>query len=122
MRVTGHVLRFARKLKGLVHPEYGDELNPENEEEITAEKMNFSEEFWILSQQSLLKNEKKCEGKENSLRLYQDERGIVRSRTRISEEYNLKFNPRHPILLRRGSRFTKLIVWRVYWCGELTKK
>ena len=45
-----------------MHPEYGDELNPENEEEITAEEMNFSEE--------LLKNEKKFEGKENSLRLY----------------------------------------------------
>ena len=45
----------------------------------------------------------------NSLNLYKDEKGLLRSRTRINEVDNVIFNNKHPLLLRKASNFTELV-------------
>ena len=50
--------------------------------------------------------------KEKSLRLYHNGRGLIRSKTRISEIYVFMHN--HPIVLRDKSRFTKWLVLRAH--------
>ena len=45
------------------------------------------------------------------LNLYKDEKGLLRSRTRINEVDNVIFNNKHPLLLRN---FTELVILKAH--------
>ena len=51
---------------------------------------------------------------ENSLNLYKDEKGLLRSRTRINEVYNVIFNNKHPLLLRKASNLKELVILKAH--------
>ena len=106
LRVTAYVLKFMRKLKGRLNINGDDDFRTDNDEELTTAEINIAVKIWLLSEQSLLKSDKRFEKREKSLKLYHDEQGIVHSRTKISESFCVKFNPKHPILLRDRRRFT----------------
>ena len=102
--MTAYVLRFVSKVKTIVHPEEDDgrNLTGLNDKELTKLKSI------LLSEQSLFMRDEKFGKKKNSLRLYQDEWGLLK--TRFREIYGLKFNRNDLIILRDKSRFTN------YWC------
>ena len=108
LRVTAYVIRFVKLLKQRICPENVESFDPE----ITTEEIMFAENLWIRSEQSKLKKEENFVKREMSLRIYEDDQGVLRSRTRISENLKLNFNERHPIILRKLSHLTKLIVWK----------
>ena len=58
----------------------------------------------------------------NSLRLYYDEKGILRLNTRISNAENFNFDKKFPISLRNDSHFTQPVTLKVhedhYQCGR----
>ena len=54
--------------------------------------------------------DKYAEKVKNSLKLYYDQKGILRLNTRISYMENFNFDKKFPILLRNGSHFTKLVI------------
>ena len=111
LRVTAYVLRFVHKTKVRLQNKNDDK---DDNEELTTVEINTAEQLWLLSEQSVLKSDEKFDKRIQSLRLYPDEQGIIRSRTRISESYDVRYNKKHPILLRDKSRFTKLLVLKAH--------
>ena len=114
VRVTCWVKRFIRNLQardGLCEGIYGDLLVEEMEEATLA---------WCKYEQSFMINEKHFEKQKLNLNLFCDDKGLHRSSTCINIK-KLQFLQKQPILVRSGSYFTKLLIWKchedVHYCG-----
>ena len=65
-------------------------------------------------EQLFIANSDKYENVKNSIKLYYEEKGILRLNTRISNVENFNFDKKFPILLRNDSHFTQLVILKVH--------
>ena len=73
-----------------------------------------AEKLWLQYEHSFIKNNADFKKKKTSLRLFEDQDGLLRSRTRISGVESIQFKRRQPILLRKNSYFTELIILQAH--------
>ena len=117
LRITSYLLRFIfnlrTKQKNSSDYRSGD---------LSTEEMIVSKEHWFKYEQLLIANSDKYENVKNSLRLYYDEKEILRLNIRISNVENFNYDKKFPILLRNDSHFTQLFILKVheehYRCGK----
>ena len=82
--------------------------------DLSTEEIIISKEHWLKYEQLFIANSDKYDEKvKNSLKLYYDEKGILRLNTRISYVENFNFDKKFPILLRNDSHFTQLFILKV---------
>ena len=84
--------------------------------DLSTEEIIISKEHWLKYEQLFIANSDKYDEKvKNSLKLYYDEKGILRLNTRISYVESFNFDKKFPILLRNDSHFTQLFILKVAW-------
>ena len=72
-----------------------------------------AEKMWIRSEQSIItKDDEKFKKMTPSLNLFYDDQQLIRLNTRLNRSTQLDYENKNPLLLRRDSHFTKLIVLR----------
>ena len=96
------VERFVRNLKTRVGR--GECL-----EELTVAELNEAKLDWCKYEQNFIVKEKHFEKQKLGLNLFCDEKGISKSKTRVILG-QLKYFQEYPILLRRNSYFTRLVI------------
>ena len=65
-------------------------------------------------EQLFIANSDKYEKVKNSLKLYFDEKGILRLTARVIDMENFNFDKKFPILLQNDSHFTQLVILKVH--------
>ena len=72
-----------------------------------------AEKLWVKYEQSIISTDKlKFEKLKNSLDLFYDCKKFVRPKTIMDKHLKFVFDNKNPLLLRRNSYFTKLIILR----------
>ena len=80
------------------------------DDDVTIPELKLAENLWLRdAQKSLIKDEKMSQ-LAKSLKLYQDKHSLLRSRTRLSEAKELKYNVKFPIVLLSNNCITQLII------------
>ena len=127
--VTGYILRFIRNLKKCVRnnkdvvevvPELDNkdaqvipELDCKDVEvvpELDTEEIENAERVWIKSVQKKFYDEGKLKQLKVSLRLYEDEFSILRSKTRLCEASDIPVEVKFPIVLPNNHAVVRMII------------
>ena len=103
IRVTSWVLRVVNNLKSKIRK------NNECSGDLSNVELQKAKLYWIKSNQDLLRNEKDYFQIVNSLNLYEDTDGVIRSKGRIDNS-NLPYETRLPIMLSRNHKLSELLV------------
>ena len=106
IRVTCYVVRFVRNLRK------GKEFRPSSLE-LDEDELSEAEAMWIKDAQKYLRAEPNFKQRERSLRLFEDQDGVLRSQGRLNYT-QLPYCTRHPAVLPRGHHITTLIVRRCH--------
>ena len=118
LRVTAYVLRFIRRLRK--HVCDNTESREGGSEFLTSAEISEAETMWVLYIQrkhfqevfTAIEN-KKTNNLQRQLGLYRDEKGILRCKGRL-ENADLSEAARHPILLPKNDRLTRLTIETVH--------
>ena len=107
LRVTAYVCRFVANLK----------LRKKGDEFIVGQlrvaEICETEKMWIRYEQSVIsKEEENFRKLTSSLNLFYDNEQLIRLNTRLNRSTKLHYENKNPLLLRRDSHFSKLIVLR----------
>ena len=102
LRVSAYILRFVWNLRSKMKDET-TKTGP-----LTTKEMNEAKTLWLKYDQSFIKNSTDFSKTKHSLNLFEDDYGLLRSRTRISGVETVDFNRKCPILLRKKSQLTKI--------------
>ena len=81
---------------------------------LMIEELEYVQQLWVTYEQSIISQSSNYLKLKNSLELFMDDEGIIKSYTRISGVKDIDFKRRYPILFRSVSFFTKLIELRAY--------
>ena len=116
LRITSYLLRFIFNL--LTKQKNSNDYRSGD---LSTEEIIISKEHWLKYEQLFIVNSNEHEKIKNSLKLYYDEKKILRLNTRISNIENFNFDKKFPILLRNDSRFTQQVILKAheehYHCG-----
>ena len=107
--VTAFVLRFINNLKNSVNKKQN--LIKGN---LTTEEIKHAEYIWIKTLQEKHSTTEKFIKIKSSLKLYLDEEGIYRCKSRLCETENLSFNHCNPIYLPNEEHFIRLIILKAH--------
>ena len=102
LRFTGHVLRVKAKLK--------NKLNDFKIGELTVTETEECKTLWILHNQKFITGKDNFTKVKNSLNLFYDDKENFFVKTRIRGIESFSFDKNFPILLKKDSYFTELIV------------
>ena len=100
--ITSYVLRFLNNLRAKVNKEQL-KSGP-----IDGSEINAAERLWLKSEQKFIRKDTKFEQLRNSLNLVEED-GLLKLRGRLSEA-PVDDSFKYPILLRKDSHFTKLVI------------
>lgn len=109
LRVTAYVMRFVNNLKMSLNGKVGMRKG-----DLDVEEIDECERLWCKYEQSFVVGSAQCEKMKISLRLYRGDDDLLRSRTRINDVKDIDFNKRNPLLLRKDSHYSKLVVIRAH--------
>ena len=116
LRITSYLLRFIFNL--LTKQKNSNDYRSGD---LSTEEIIISKQHWLKYEQLFIVNSNEHEKIKNSLKLYYDEKKILRLNTRISNIENFNFDKKFPILLRNDSRFTQQVILKAheehYHCG-----
>ena len=105
LRVTAYVCRFVANLK---LQKKGDEFIVGH---LQVTEICEAEKMWMRYEQSIISNElEKFRMLTSSLNLFYDNEQLIRVNTRLNRSTQLHYENKNPLLLRRDSYFSKLIV------------
>ena len=107
MQVTSYICRFVANLK----------LQKKGDEWIVGQRrvaeICEAEQMWIRYEQSIIsKEEEKVKKLTSLLNLFYDNEQLIRLNTGLNRSIQLHYENKNPLLLRRDSHFSKLIVLR----------
>jgi len=71
--------------------------------EITHTELSYVENLWLIYEQSIVKSSSEFPKTTLNLKLFEDEDGLLRSKTRIAGVEDIDVNHRCPIFSRKGS-------------------
>ena len=105
--MTSYICRFVANLK----------LQKKGDEWIVGQRrvaeICEAEQMWIRYEQSIFsKEEEKVKKLTSSLNLFYDNEQLIRLNTGLNRSIQLHYENKNPLLLRRDSHFSKLIVLR----------
>ena len=107
--VTGYVFRFIANIKKKLSNEESD-MN----ESLSLEEYEDAQVYWIKQEQYRLKQQPNYAKLQASLKLYIDDRGLIRMRGRFGNSSVLD-EQKYPIILRDStSHLTILIIWNAH--------
>ena len=116
LRITSYLVRFIFNLRTKQK-----NSNDYRSGDLSTEEIEVSKEHWLKYGQLFIANSDKYEKVKNPLRLYYDEKGILRLNTRVSNVESFNYVKKFPILLRSNSHFTRLVIRKIdeqhYHCG-----
>ena len=78
--------------------------------DICTEENENSKILWLRYKQHFIRKEENFSKVKNPLNLIEDEKGLTRLKTRLSNHSALNYNVIHPILLQKDSYFMALII------------
>lgn len=96
VRVVAVIMRWLRKVR---------EKNKPLEEKLTQEELMTANAKLI----QLVQSESKLTLRKNTIDLFEDDKGIIRVRTKLGKEFEEEF--RHPILLDGAHHVVKCLIW-----------
>ena len=102
--VGAYVLHFVSNLKKM-----SQKMEVKFSPVLTAEEVRKAENLWILSIQQNLLHDPKYEQWKSQLGLFVDDKGLIRSRGRLSNA-ELPYSVKYPVLLPRSHPITTLII------------
>ena len=106
LRFTGYVLRF----KANILAKFRNKLNDFKIGELTVTEIEECKTLWFLYDQKFIIGKDNFTKVKKSLNLFYGNKKILRVKTRISGIESFSFDRKFPILLKRDSYFTELIV------------
>lgn len=118
IRVTAYVLRFIRRLRARGRKESAEEekaLEPEDGP-LSPEELNRAETHWLKESQKTLKD-RLSKGEFRNLSPYVDQEGVLRVGGRADKAL-VSYETRHPVLLPRDHRISRLIVQHAHQFGH----
>ena len=104
IRITALVLRFVNRLKRKVSTEDSQEL-------ISSQDISEAKTYWHKEAQKAFVNDNKFEETKKVLRVFTDEKGVIRVKGRI-DEAPLPYETKYPVLLPKRHHFTHLVVYK----------
>ena len=105
--VTALVLRFVNNLESWLVRDSGTSVL---KGDLMTEEIQNAEVMWLKSIQKRHCEGEKFEKVKLSLKLFVDDNGLFRSKTRLHESENLSFNSCNPIYLPNEGSFVKLVI------------
>ena len=105
LRVTTHVVRFARMLIKAIRRDNGTE--PDTPDSVEAERL------WMIEAQSAVVRDKSFSTWKKQFNLFLDPHGIWRCGGRLAEA-DVPYSAKHPVLLNRDHPLTTLIAWNAH--------
>lgn len=118
IRVTAYALRFIRRLRARGRKEAAEEekaLEPEDGP-LSPEELNCVEMHWLKESQKTLKD-RLSKGEFRNLSPYVDQEGVLRVGGRADKAL-VSYETRHPVLLPRDHRISRLIVQHAHQFGH----
>ena len=108
LRVTAYVLRVIDICRS--HRKTNEGVIPNRlKDVIDVDEMERALEYWVLYEQSVIRKNNNFKNLLKQLNLMEDNKNILRLRGRL-EHSHLCYDTKHPMLLDRGSYFTKLVI------------
>ena len=98
LRIRSYLFRFIFNLRAKQK-----NSNDYRSGDLSTEEIVISKEHWLKYEQLFIANSDKNKKVKNSLKLYYNEKGIFRLRTRISNVENFNFDKKFPILLGKNT-------------------
>ena len=99
------VLRFIGNLKSRI-----TNTGELRKNDIYIEENENSNILWLRYEQHFIRKEEHFSKVKNLLNLIEDDKGLLRLKTRLSNHPTLNYNVMHPILLQTDSYFTTLVI------------
>lgn len=103
IRVTALVLKFVNLLR-----------HKHTERELSERDIEEAESLWHREVQKSFENDEKFQKSRDNVRIFTDEKGVMRVGGRI-ENSTMPYNAKFPILLPRNHHFTNLYIWRCHF-------
>ena len=108
---TALVLKFVKKLKQRTNKISSAETNIE---ELSVDELQNAERIWLKSAQKVFIADGNIKQLKVSLRLYEDEYSLLRSKTRLCEATDIPLDVKFPVLLPNRHPVTNLIIMNAH--------
>ena len=109
--VTGYVFRFVNNMKAKLRK---DNSIIVMDKFLTVCELDFVLDCWIIEEQKALQEQSNFNKLRTSLKLFHDDKKILRLKGRFANTL-ISFDEKFPIILRDSSYFTVLVVWDAHF-------